>query len=962
MLALLLQCAIFALFAFVGYGIAVALVPERDSLRNALLAPVLGAAAFTIPAVLLNHLGLPVNAFAWPLAIVLSAFAGYSLYVRRAKSRVPWRALAPFLILLPFAFALSCRPALEFGTNWLSFSNEDMINYASDAQRLQSYGFYAQPAALDVAAGQRLSEEGFWFQGVMGNERVGVDTLLSVVSSLAGMRPFNIFMPLIGAGYFMLIWATAALGLARELRVRLALCIGIAMALSSLTTLGMLSQLLGQIFGLSGCVGAIALLGESDSEAVRENPAGQIGLRVLISAFVVAAYPELFPFVLLAMVLEHFVVPVLERRKPDYIAGSAALVSCGLAFLVLWNYGRTMAQVIVDRFHSATLPTHDVLFPYFLLPSGIANLWGLVKVADYPADPYMSIAIVVGLVLLVLQIVAVLIAARRIHPAALTALVMLLLGGFFFVHRDDFALFKTAMYIQPFFVASLALGTYGLLRILGRERPEWAAGAVAVAFALVGIGAQQGYVEFSRSAPDADRYTFSQLPMASPRKLLQDLDAAAKTVGTDPVAIDAYEPEYAKLAEAYFSAAPLTTLSDDFLNRFRSDGPIFGVPDAETAHEDAQIDVQEFRNREQLATLAFPPIVAADGSPNRFREPWMPAGKPKWLLEMGADASILNRSGDAEPDKLIQLRPWNSVRNHLVSLQSELFGLDGWSGAWQDGSPGGSPTLYRPERDFFKSGVGTFVGLGRYQAFEAINPSGPVRLVFWASATLKSEGRNKLPPATIYAAESVPLAGVGSGSERLVSEAFEPADVHGISVIGLDLGENGVHFRKPLSGLMNWFNRDIAIDPRELVVFGRDISLISDEDFRSWEPPSWITDLPTALENPQLVFSGIYEDGGWVSDASELNLRSQPGAKRLQIQGEIPRLGSDSFKTTATVSVDGTPVIVQKLGVGGFLLETSAPSVPGNHKIGITFSPAQHFQAPDGRIVGARIDQIGFPP
>ena len=127
-----------------------------------------------------------------------------------------------------------------------------MINYASDAQRLQSYGFYAQPAALDVAAGQRLSEEGFWFQGVMGNERVGVDTLLSVVSSLAGMRPFNIFMPLIGAGYFMLIWATAALGLARELRVRLALCIGIAMALSSLTTLGMLSQLLGQIFGLSG--------------------------------------------------------------------------------------------------------------------------------------------------------------------------------------------------------------------------------------------------------------------------------------------------------------------------------------------------------------------------------------------------------------------------------------------------------------------------------------------------------------------------------------------------------------------------------------------------------------------------------------------------------------------------------------------------------------------------------------
>ena len=34
MLALFLQCGIFALFAFVGYGLALALVPERDALRQ----------------------------------------------------------------------------------------------------------------------------------------------------------------------------------------------------------------------------------------------------------------------------------------------------------------------------------------------------------------------------------------------------------------------------------------------------------------------------------------------------------------------------------------------------------------------------------------------------------------------------------------------------------------------------------------------------------------------------------------------------------------------------------------------------------------------------------------------------------------------------------------------------------------------------------------------------------------
>jgi hypothetical protein len=960
MLALLLQCCAFALFAFIGYGLAVALVPERDSLRNALLAPVLGAAALTVPSVLLNHVGLRVAVFAWPLTLLLVAGAGAAIYVRRERCVVPWRALLPFLALLPLALVLTCRPELEFGTNWMSFTNEDMINYAADAQRLQAYGFYAQPGVFEVAGGGRLSEEGYWFQGVMGNERVGVDTLLALLSSLSGMRPFNAFMPVIGAGYFMLIWATAALGLARERRVRLALCIGAATVLSSLTTLGFLSQLLGQIFGLAGCVGAIALLGEPNPETVRSNPFGQIGLRVAVSAFVVAAYPELFPFVVLAMLLEHFVVPVLERKRPDFIAGSAALLSCALAFLVLWNYGRTMAQVIADRFHSATAPAHEILFPYFLLPSGAANFWGLVKLADYPPDPWMSLAIVAGIVLLLVQVGAVLVAARRIHPAALTALVMLLFGAWFFERRDDFAIFKIAMYVQPFFIASLALGAYGVLRMLGKQRPEWTAGAVAVAFSLVGIGAQQGYVEASRSLPSAARYTFSQVPLASARGLLEEFDSAARTVGHDPVAIDAPEPEFAKLAEAYFSDAPVATLSDDFLNRFRSDRPIYGVPDADYAHHTAAIEVEEFHEREQLADLFIPPQFSVDGTPNRFRVPWMPAGKPRWLLEMGADASILNRSGDAAPEKLVALRPWDSVHNHLVLMQTEVFGVDGYSGSWEDGAPGGKPTFFRPEHDEY--GQRTFAGLGRFQTFEAINPSTAVRLVVWASATLKGDGKNRVPHGRVFGAENVPLAGVGRGSARLVTEPFEPASVDGVSLIGLDLGEDGVRFRRHASGLMRWFGTDISVDPRPLVVFGRDISLISDADYRNWNPPGWVSDLPAALDDPHLEYSGIYEDDGWVSDDVELTLRSDAATHGVRVQGAIPDLGSAGFSTTATLSVDGREVLSKPLGVGAFVLQTQLSLEPGNHKIGLSFSKAQRFAQPDGRIVGAQVDAIGFPP
>ena len=960
MLALLLQCGIFALFAFVGYGLALALVPERDPLRNALLAPVLGAAAFTIPAVLLNHLGLPIGLVAWPLTLILIALAALAVWRRPARARVPWRTLAPFLALLPLAFVLTCRPALEFGFNWLSFSNEDMINYASTAQRLIDYPFYSQPQAMDVAGGDRLSQESFWFHDVLGNERVGVDTLLAVVTALARVRPFNAFMPFIGAGYFALIWASCALGLAREPRRRLALCIGAAVVLSSLTTLGLLYQLLGQIYGLAGLAAAIALLGESDPAILRANPGGQIALRVAVFAFVVAAYPELFPFVLIAALLEYGVAPLLERRRPSYLAGSAALLSCGLAFVVLWNYGTTMAHVIAQRFNSATQPGGDLLFPYFLIPSGLANFWGLVKLADYPPDPYMSIAIAAGLGLLVIQASAILIAVRRFHPAALTALVMAVLGVLFFARRDDFALFKMTMYVQPFFATALALGAYAVLGRFSGPRREWAAGAVVIAFAAIGIGAQQDYVELSRSTPDAPSYRFSQLPMSSPRRLLDELDSAARTVGDEPVAIDAPLPEYAKLAHAYLAQAPVATLSDDFLNRFRIDQPVYGAPAADDVREQARLEVQEFRNREQLATLQVPPLRRSDGSPNRFRVPWMPAGKPQWLLELGADASILNRSGDAAPDRLVALRRWRDVRNHLVLLQSELFGVDGWSGAWEDGAPGGRGTLYRPERDAY--GQRTFSGMGRYQAFAAVNPTGPVRLVLWASATLKSDGKNRVPHARVYGATSVPLAGVGRGSARLVSAPFEPASIDGLHLVGLDLGEEGVRFRKHATGLMRWYGTNIALDPRPLVVFGRDVSLISDADYRRWTPPSWIVDVPGALDDPHLAYSGMYEDNGWTSDDAELTLSSDVSSRRVRVEGLVPRVDSDGFTTTASLWVDGILRLKRNLTIGTFALEAPLRLAPGKHQVRLTFSHAQRFPDPDNRLVAARIDAIGFPP
>jgi hypothetical protein len=232
----------------------------------------------------------------------------------------------------------------------------------------------------------------------------------------------------------------------------------------------------------------------------------------------------------------------------------------------------------------------------------------------------------------------------------------------------------------------------------------------------------------------------------------------------------------------------------------------------------------------------------------------------------------------------------------------------------------------------------------------------------WSSATLKADGKNFVPRGHVYGATAVPLPGVGRGSARIISAPFEPANADGLHVIGIDLGQNGVRFRKHVTGLMRWFGSDIALDPRPLVVFGRDISIVSDADYRRWSAPSWIVDVPNALQNPHLAFSGIYEDSGWVSDDAELTLQSDASTQRVRVEGLLPRVGSDDFTTIATLFVDGVQRARTTISVGPFSIEAPVKIAPGKHVVRLTFSRGQRFPDPDDRIVGARVDAIGFPP
>jgi hypothetical protein len=449
------------------------------------------------------------------------------------------------------------------------------------------------------------------------------------------------------------------------------------------------------------------------------------------------------------------------------------------------------------------------------------------------------------------------------------------------------------MYIQPFFATRLALGAYGVLRMFWAAAPRVGGGRRRRGLRLVGIGAQQGYVEFSRSTPDATSLhvltTADVLAAAAARgtrlggahrgrRSRGDRRAASPSTQNSPRPIwrKRRSPRSPTISSIAFAATARVRRRPTPTTRTRP-----------------ALDVQEFRNREQLATLQLPPLRRSDGSPNRFRVPWMPAGKPQWLLEMGADASILNRSGDAEPGKTGRacgLARACATTSSRCRANSSARRLERRVGRRRAGGQARRCTVPNA----------TPTASARSRAWGAIKPSKrsirpvPCGLVFWASATLKSDGKNRVPHARVYGAKaSRSQASAAARPDWSRKPSNRPRSTDCLAHRPGSRRRTACVFASTRPGLMNWFGTNIALDPRPLVVFGRDISLISDADYRSWTPPSWIVRPARGARRSALGYSGIYEDDGWVSDDAELTSRSDASTRRVRVEGLDParRLG-----------------------------------------------------------------------
>ncbi|HZY84777.1 MAG TPA: hypothetical protein VFE78_08095 [Gemmataceae bacterium] len=955
MAAILLTVGLFAFWSVLGYAALGLLRPGVRPLANALLAPVTGLALTLLPVFLLNRAGVPVGRLAWPVAGALAAAAALLLW--RCRPAAPPRRYALFAASFLLALGLTGRPMLQFGFDWLSYCNGDMANYCCSAERVLRHGFDERPTPEELTSGREYALV-YWLPSVPGMVRPGSELLLAWVCALSGLTAAQAFMTVMLAFHLVLVSAAGALvyrgeaGDGRGAGPALLTC-GLVEA-SALVTLGTLYQLIAQVAGiafLAGC--ASALLRPSAGLARRE--ALRRGLLVgVFGGALLVLYPEIVPFLAVAFVV--YVAAAWRRGE----AGAAALgwtVGAAVAFvLVALNTFLAGPMVFLlgqAKFTSVSGRLLTFIFPYYVMPAGLADLWGLAAIGNPPGEPWLSVAIVAGAVLLLLASAAAFRVAWKGRPEGAVALVMLAVAAVLRLREDGFGLFKLAMFVQPFLLASVASAWCGLAR---RPLARW---APLLLLAAVGLPTQTLYLRASRGVAPY----LVELPDPSRTHLLTRFTQAVEAAAPRQLVLDTVHPTLGTLQALQIKGIPASFPSTHCFYglAFKFDeGLGFGVksrflPDAVAERTWA---LTRALNR-VLPKCAFNLHDPADPDlRNRFR--LCLVGRPddnpegRFLVAAAGHLSVFNRSHRGpESGPLFDVKPWSEVHNHLLFTPTGM-------GKVYPAKPE-ETGLYAPERDATYPDR-TMAGVGRHTLYEVLKPTPKVRVVLDLTATLKHDGENRLPPAAVVGGKRVPLPLEGRGSARVWSEPLTPQRLAGRRFVGLDMGCQGTRFRHHEVGLNALTGDDLAGDPRYIVAFLRNLSVVSEEEYARRRPPALLSSFPADLANTDLEYSGLYEDS-WASESVSCTLSDPGGMTNLVVRGMVPRIdGNDGFRTRLRVLLDGREVYAAELRPGDFKVRCLTNSTPGVRRVQLLFSNWQRLPGDNGRPVTARLDALGFEP
>ena len=310
---------------------------------------------------------------------------------------------------------------------------------------------------------------------------------------------------------------------------------------------------------------------------------------------------------------------------------------------------------------------------------------------------------------------------------------------------------------------------------------------------------------------------------------------------------------------------------------------------------------------------------------------------------------VVNRRALPEGSPDIVMRSCDRLRNLLVFTASELG--EGFYLA----SERRAVSFYQLERDSFYP-TRTMAGFGRYVLFRILGPTDRVRLAIDFTRSLRHDGSNRLPPAAVIGESRSRFDLVGRGSARVVSRPIKPQLIGGHSYILLDMGEDGRTLHLEPQGIQGLYNRSVVKDTRYLTSYVRDVSLVDDGAYRSSKAPASIRQFPSDLANPDLEYSGIYEDG-WVGEESYV-LLAAGGPTKLVVRADVP----DRPAQHLHVTVDGKPVFSESVKPGRLNVIVPLPASEARRRVALRWATSAPLRAPDLRPVAALLRFVGLVP
>ena len=161
---------------------------------------------------------------------------------------------------------------------------------------------------------------------------------------------------------------------------------------------------------------------------------------------------------------------------------------------------------------------------------------------------------------------------------------------------------------------------------------------------------------------------------------------------------------------------------------------------------------------------------------------------------------------------------------------------------------------------------------------------------------------------------------------------------------------------------MRLYGQRYNLDDRKLVGFTRDVSVITDEEYRHLHRPTRISKLPDDLyEETGLEYSGIFEDG-WLADHSYICLAGTKKGDIFTFRGEIPNLTDFKQGITLVLTINGQDTEPIVLHPGPFTINRFILGDSDITRVDIAFSKAQVYGANDSRRVSAFLYECSVRP